>query len=101
LGEAAAALEQLLANHPRDPRAASVQFTLARVEKSRGHHAKAAQLFRSYAAQGGPLAEDATAEEASAWLAAGNQNEARGAARRYLARYPAGPQAERMQRIAR
>jgi tetratricopeptide (TPR) repeat protein len=94
LGEASAALEQLLALYPRDPRAGSARFTLARVARAQGQHAKAALAFR--ACESGPLGEDALAEEASSWLAAGRSSDARAAANRYLTRYPNGAYAAKM-----
>lgn len=98
LDEAASTLEEIVARFPKDRRVGSVLFTLGRVERSRGHHAKAASTFR--ACSHGPLAEDALAEEASAWQAAGQGGNAREAASRYLARFPNGPHAARMKKIA-
>lgn len=97
LGEAAGVLETFLARHPRDRRVTAATFTLARVERSRGRHARAAELFRSVAH--GTLAEDALAEEAASWQSAGRTGEAKAAAQRYLDRFPHGTHAERMQRI--
>lgn len=101
LSEAAQALRQLLSTHKSDARTVSVWFTLGRVERSRGHHAEAAQAFHSAWARapGGTLAEDALAEEAISWSAAGSSSSARRAAQSYLARYPRGSHAERMQRL--
>jgi TolA-binding protein len=96
LGEAAVALEQLLILYPRDPRATSARFTLGRVARAQGQHAKAAMAFRACA--NGPLGEDALAEEASSWLSAGRTSDARAAAARYLARFPEGTHAARMRR---
>lgn len=97
LDEAAAALQSILALHPRDKRAGTVLFTLGRVERARGNHAAAAADFRACAQ--GPLAEDALAEEASSWMAAGQSGQARVAAQRYLDRFPDGPHVARMKRI--
>jgi ferric-dicitrate binding protein FerR (iron transport regulator) len=97
LDEAAGVLEEILAKHPRDKRVGTVRFTLGRVERQRGNHAKAAAAFR--ACSHGGLAEDALAEEASSWQAAGQPGSAREAAGRYLERFPSGPHAARMKRI--
>jgi len=97
LGAAAAALQELLAKYPRDSRVTSSRFTLGRVERARGNHAAAARSFS--AITGGPLVEDATAEAAASWLAAGSKAEARAAAERYLAKFPGGPHVARMRRI--
>ena len=97
LDEAAAALEGIIAKYPKDKRIGTVMFTLGRVERQRGNHAKAAAAFR--ACSHGGLAEDALAEEASSWLAAGQTGNARDAASRYLQRFPNGPHAARMRKI--
>lgn len=99
LGEAATVLETFLGRYPRDRRVTAATFTLARVERSRGRHARAAELFRSVAR--GTLAEDALAEEAASWQSAGQSGEAKAAAQRYLDRFPHGTHAERMQRIVK
>jgi transmembrane sensor len=99
LGEAATVLETFLARYPRDRRVTAATFTLARVERSRGRHARAAELFRSVAR--GTLAEDALAEEAASWQSAGRTGDAKAAAQRYLDRFPQGTHAERMQRIVK
>jgi TolA-binding protein len=99
--EAMEALERLLAEHPDDPRAASAAFTLGRLEQRRGRHARAAAAFaRSRgAAPSGPLAEDALAQEATSWAAAGERARAREAAGRYLALHPDGLHAPRMRAL--
>lgn len=98
LDEAATLLEQIRARHPKDRRMGSVLFTLGRVERARGNPAQAAAIFRACAS--GPLGEDALAEEAGAWAAAGRPDAARDAASRYLARFPSGPHATRMKKLA-
>lgn len=97
--EAASALQQILGTYPKDKRIGTVLFTLGRVERARGNHAAAAAHFRSCSR--GSLAEDALAEEAASWQAAGQAGQARDAATRYLQRFPDGPHVARMQRIAR
>ncbi len=97
LDEAAMLLQQILVLHPKDRRAGAVLFTLGKVERARGNPAVAAAHFR--ACSSGPLAEDALAEEASAWMAAGQTGNAAEAARRYLQRFPDGPHVARMRRM--
>ncbi len=100
--DAARSLQAFLAAHPRDPRAAAALFTLGRVETGRGRWQAAASAFdRSAAARaGGPLAEDALAEGAQAWHAAGVVDRARADARAYLAAHPGGLHAAAMRRLA-
>jgi transmembrane sensor len=98
---AAADLRQIVQRFPRDPRVASAYFTLARVERSQGHHAAAARAFAACAsaAPGGTLAAEALAESAAAWLSAGQSAQAAKVARQYLKRYPSGSHGARMQSI--
>lgn len=101
-GEAARALEAFVAAHPADPRAIAALFTLGRVESARGQWQAAAQAFdrcASARAQG-PLADDALAEGAQAWQAAGVAARARADARAYLAAHPDGLHAAAMRRLA-
>ncbi|MFL5307403.1 MAG: tetratricopeptide repeat protein, partial [Polyangia bacterium] len=100
--EAARALESFVTAHPRDPRAAAALFTLGRVEAARGRWQAAAAAFdRSATARtGGPLADDALAEGAQAWHAAGVVDRARADARAYLAAHPGGLHAPAMRRLA-
>lgn len=100
LGEAANALETLVARYPRDGRVPSALFSLGRVERARGRHAASAQAFERCARAGGALAQDALAEAAASWVAAGATDAARADAATYLARYPNGPHAARMKAIA-
>jgi len=99
--EAAQALEAFVADHPRDPRAAAALFTLGRVDAARGQWRPAADAFDRCAAAraGGPLADDALAEGAQAWHAAGVADRARSDARAYLAAHPAGLHAAAMRRL--
>lgn len=100
--EAAAALTSLITAYPRDSRVPAALFSLARVERSRGRDAAAAKAFERCvkAAPQGPLAEDALAEAAVSWSAAGAGESARAAAASYLARYPRGAHLPRMKPIA-
>ncbi|MDQ3032245.1 MAG: hypothetical protein M3Y87_07505, partial [Myxococcota bacterium] len=62
----------------------------------------AAEAFeRSYAeAPHGALAEDALAEAAVSWSAAGRRERARDVARRYLALHPSGLYVDRVRHLA-
>ena len=87
--------------HPHDPRAAAALFTLGRVEAARGRWQAAAAFDCSATARaGGPLADDALAEGAQAWHAAGVVDRARADARAYLAAHPGGLHAPAMRRLA-
>ena len=102
LSEAAEALERMIALHPGDGRVASALFTLGRVQRKRGLSSAAAQAFARCwkLAPAGSLAEDARAEEALAWSAAGDTERARTAAKRYLALHPTGTSASRMRTLS-
>jgi len=101
LGVAASKLRELTHKFPRDPRVASAEFTLGRVERARGRHRQAAEAFARCAAFApkGTLAEEALSEEASSWLADGDRSLAAAAARRYLSLHPYGSRADRMRSI--
>lgn len=98
LPRAAAALSELVRRHSDDPRAYGAYFQLGKVERARGRHAAAAAAFVKCwkRAPRGPLAEDARAEAAVSWHAAGRDEEARTAAEGYLARHPGGTHEARM-----
>ncbi len=98
---AAAALGRLVSLYPKDPRAVSAYFQLGKVERTRGRDAAAARAFERCIKRSpdGALAEDARAEAAVSWDAAGDDDKAQEAARAYLRRYPAGTHAARMQRL--
>lgn len=98
LDDAARALRTAVASHRNDPRAFTALFTLARVERRRGREAAAAEAFeRAYSRDPNAiLAEDALAEAAVSWAACGRPERARGAATRYLQRFPAGEYVERV-----
>ncbi len=100
LGDAASALETLIARYPRDGRVPAALFSLGRVERARGRHTASAQAFERCARSGGALAQDALAEAAASWSAAGAADAARANATAYLTRYPNGPHAARMKAIA-
>jgi hypothetical protein len=98
LPRAAAALSELVRRYSDDPRAYGAYFQLGKVERARGHHAAAAAAFVKCwkRAPKGPLAEDARAEAAVSWHAAGRDEDARVAAEGYLARHPGGTHEARM-----
>lgn len=98
---AAAALGKLVVHYPKDPRAVSAYFQLGKVERSRGRDAAAARAFERCVKRSpkGALAEDARAEAAVSWDAAGRADKAEAAARAYLGRYPEGTHAARMRRL--
>ena len=98
---AIARLEQVLRDHPQDPRADVAAFTIGRIEMSRGRFRVAARYFaRVRQSARRSLAEHALAREAEAWRGAGEPGKARDRARTYLAKYPDGPRAEQVRRIA-
>jgi TolA-binding protein len=98
LAEAAETLHLLINKYPRDARIGSALFLLGRVETSRGRPSAAAQAFAQCQRSGprGTLREDALAEEALAWRAAGDLSKARAAAERYRTSYPRGLQLGRL-----
>jgi len=101
LPRAAAALGELVRRHPRDPRAYSAMFQLGKVERARGRDAAAAAAFSKCWKRSprGALAEDARAEAAVSWTAAGRHDKARTSAEGYLGKYPGGTHATRMRRL--
>lgn len=101
LPRAAAALSELVRRHAGDPRAYGAYFQLGKVERARGRHSAAAAAFVKCwkRAPKGPLAEDARAEAAMSWHAAGRDDEARTAAEGYLARHPGGTHEARMRSL--
>ena len=102
LDDAARALRAAIGQHREDPRVATALFTLGRVERSRGRDVAAAEAFESAYERdpGAILAEDALAESAVSWAAAGRSERARSAAQRYLARHPAGEYVDRVRHLA-
>ncbi|UJR82807.1 FecR domain-containing protein [Sandaracinus amylolyticus] len=102
LDDAARALRAATTAEPRDPRVATAFFTLGRVERARARDAAAAEAFEAAFARAphGALAEDALAEAAVSWSAAGRRERARVAAQRYLELHPSGLYAERVRHLA-
>ncbi len=101
LAAAATTLRSVVARYPNDARAPLAWFTLGKVERALDHSSASALAFRTSfsLAPEGPLSEDALAEQAAAWAAAGDPAAARTAAGQYLQRFPNGTHAVRMQRI--
>jgi transmembrane sensor len=86
-------LRSVCERHASDRRAPIAAFTLGRVLlDDLGRPAEAASAFRKARLlwPAGPLTEDALAREADAWARAGRLEDARAAAREYVARYPQG-----------
>ncbi len=80
---------------------ASAQFVLGKVERGRGNHAGAAEAFFSCSkhAPNRALGEDALAEAALSFNAAGNRQKARHIADVYLKNYPQGIYVVKMRRL--
>ena len=79
----------------------SAQFTLGKVERARGRHAAAAQAFYRCVKQAPnpSMGEDALAEAALSWHAAGNSEKAEAVAHIYLDRYPKGMYVVKIRRV--
>jgi hypothetical protein len=103
LAAAAEALRMFVDGHPEDTRVPAALFTVGTVERTAGHPDAAAAAFARYRRQApdGPLAEDALAAEAAAWLAANDRTRAQTVAGEYLARYPRGAHLVSMREILR
>jgi len=101
LAEASRLLDQIVMRFPTDPRSVNALFTMGNVERQRGNQAKAARAYeRCWKLNpSGLLAEDARAEAAVSWAAAGRKGLAKEAARSYLELYPRGNHVERMKSL--
>lgn len=101
LNRAAKILDAIIARNDDRSSVVSALFILGKVERASHRHVKAAKAFsRCFKLGGkGPLAEDALAETAAAWSAAGQMDNARNTAQSYLRSYPKGIHAERMNKI--
>ncbi len=101
--DATRALEAFIANYPRERRIPATLFMLGRVENARGHAEAAAAAFERcvQARRDGPLADDALAEAAQSWHAAGVADRSRADARAYLDAHPSGLHAAAMRELAR
>lgn len=99
---AAEALRTLIKSHPRDSRVPVALISLGEVEKQRGRHTAAARAFETYwkKHRKQPNAEDALAEAAKSWNAAGKSDRARDAASRYLEAFPTGLHASAMKKLS-
>jgi transmembrane sensor len=101
LAEAAQALEAFVAAYPRERRVPAALFTLGRVQSARGRLAAAAAAFErcSGSMPSGPLADDALAEAAQSWDAAGDADRARADAQADLTAHPGGLHATAMRAL--
>jgi len=99
--EAARVLEIFASTYPHEGRLPAALFTLGRVERASGHPEAAASAFErcAVASPGGPLSDDALAEAAQAWNAAGAVDRARADANAYLRAHPGGIHAAGMRAI--
>jgi len=99
--EAAAILEEIIGRQDDRSSVVSALFVLGKVERARGKHGKAANVFARChrLAPRGPLAEDALAEQAASSSRTQNREQTIDAAEAYLKRYPNGIHTERMNRI--
>lgn len=100
--EAIAPLRGVVSRHAGDPRAPLAAFTLGRVlldELGRPREAASSFADAERLAPDGSLAEDALARQVEALGRAGESNEARAAAERYLARYPNGRRVRAVRRF--
>jgi transmembrane sensor len=96
-------LQQLLREHPEDPRAPLAAFTLGRVllnELGRPRDAAAAFRRVRQMAPSSQFAEDALAREIEAWDRASEPARLRSLAGEYLERYPGGRHARRVKALA-
>ena len=96
-------LQQILREHPDDPRATLAAFTLGRMllnELGRPREAAAAFHRVRQKAAAGQFAEDALAREVEAWTRASEPERARQLALLYLEHYPAGRHARRIKVLA-
>ncbi len=101
--DATRALEAFIATYPRERRIPATLFTLGRVENARGQAKEAAAAFDRcvQARPDGPLADDALAQAAQSWHAAGVADRSRADARAYLAAHPVGLHAAAMRELVR
>jgi transmembrane sensor len=101
LARAAKLLREIVAQKKSPFSIASAEFTLGKVERARGRHAAAARAFYRCAKQAPnrSLGEDALAEAALSWQAAGNTDRAKNIARAYLDSYPKGMYVAKIKRL--
>ena len=97
LDEAVRLLRELVQKYPDDGRATLAVFTIGRVEAQRHDYAAAASAFESC---GSALSGESLAEAALARSAGGQPDRARALALRYIDRYPDGPRAKELERLA-
>jgi ferric-dicitrate binding protein FerR (iron transport regulator) len=90
-------LQELVREHPRDPRGTMARFTMGRLHMQRGRAAQAAQAFESC---GQAFGGEAWAEAALARSSTGDTSRSKELAERYLQHFPDGPRAGEMARLA-
>lgn len=95
--EALRLLNLLVARHPKDGRVTLAVFTIGRLQSQRGEHARAAATFESL---GSALGGEALAEAALSYAAAGQSGKAKTLALQYASRFPEGPRARQIARLA-
>lgn len=101
LKKAADILRRIISEKESRYSVASAKFVLGKVERGRGNHAKAAEAFYgcSKQAPNRALGEDALAEAAFSYKAAGNKRKARRIANAYLKDFPEGIYTVKMRRL--
>ncbi|PRQ05014.1 FecR domain-containing protein [Enhygromyxa salina] len=94
-------LEQLRERFPASDEAGKAAFALGRLAATSGSQAKAASWFELYLVElpNGSLAGDALARLIDSYDALGRKGDASEAAKRYLARFPKGPHADKAAKI--
>jgi transmembrane sensor len=102
--EAIPHLSRVYREFPRDVQAPLAAFTVGRILADQlGRPMQAAEAFRAARAlsSSGPLAGDAMAREVECLVQAGNVNQARDVAGRYLKLFPQGRHRPQMQKLAK
>lgn len=101
LKKAADILRRIVSEKESPYSVASAKFVLGKVERGRGNHAKAAEAFYgcSKQAPNRALGEDALAEAAFSFKAAGNIKKAQRIANTYLKEFPEGIYTVKMRRL--
>ncbi len=89
-------LQELVREHPRDPRGTMARFTMGRLHMQQGRAAQAAQAFESC---GQAFGGEAWAEAALARSSTGDAARSKELAERYLQHFPEGPRAREMARL--
>jgi transmembrane sensor len=100
-GDTRKVLELLRERFPESTEAGEAAFALGRMAADGGSHAKAAVWFERYLDErpSGSFAADALGRLIDCYDALGQTDDAKSAAKRYLAGYPKGPHAAKAQKI--